>query len=88
MSDTNPLVYEGDKSTDRYSIWWIYRHETTNEEIAIKNPRMEPDVDDDGHHYHSPAWDEMTVNGEPATDDQEDEFSDDLRECLRQTDWD
>jgi len=83
----NPLTYARDfidNSTSK--IWWIFEDDEGNE-IAVSNPKMKPDVDDDGHHYEIAAWDKMRVNGEDATELQEDTYSDDLRDSIRNMDW-
>lgn len=62
-------------------VMWIYEHPTLGE-IGVVDPRMEPDEDS-----YWPVWDQLLVNGMPATDDQKDEITDDLVETLRHEDW-
>lgn len=71
--------------------WWHVRAIDTGVGLAIENPRMERDFDDDGSSWMAPAYDELKVldAGEwrDATDEESDEYADDVNEYLRYSDW-
>lgn len=70
--------------------WWFAKAQDTGVEIAIENPHMEADGDEDGIWY-APAFDSLRIldNGEwrEPTDEEGDEYTDDVHEFLRHAEW-
>lgn len=70
--------------------FWYVEEPTTKTIIAIENPHLEADGDEDGIWY-APAYDGLKIldNGEwrDATDEEGDEYSDDVHDWLRALDW-
>lgn len=70
--------------------WWYVQAGDTNAAIAIKNPHLEADGDEDGIWY-DPSYDALRIleNGEwrELTDEESDEYTDDVYAWLRACDW-
>jgi hypothetical protein len=80
-----PLTAEGDQRKPGGDIAWLYRH-NDGHLIAVVNPRIEADGDEDGIHY-SPTFDYLEVDGERANAEQEDEYTDIIMKALRYEDF-
>jgi hypothetical protein len=74
----------------RNSSWWYVEDPATKTTIAIENPRLEADGDEDGTWY-APTYDSIRIleNGEwrEATEEESDDYSDDVLAWLRASDW-
>ena len=72
--------------------WWYCRARDTRIEIAIENPRIVPDRNDDGVPFYSTAHDGFLIFDagawRDATVDERDEYGDDVHRWLRAADWD
>lgn len=89
-----PLRF-GDVSVDDElpGCWWYCANENGTT-IAIENPRMEADGDESGVWY-APEYDSFKIRDNTThpptwrklTDEEDDEFGDDVREWLRHCDW-
>ncbi len=65
-------------------IIWKVKSDRDDVVLLVYNPRMEPDVEDDGSTRWGVEWDKITKeDGTELTDEEHDNFCDDLRVSLR-----
>jgi hypothetical protein len=80
---------ENQKIPHRGLIWYM-RASDTGVIVGVKNPRMEADGDDDGIRY-TPAHDGLVIVDDgmlrEPTDEESDEYSDDVYAFLLTCDW-
>jgi hypothetical protein len=87
VSDEPRLAFRNDATNDG-AVWWYLVDADHTLIIGVKNPRMEPDYDEDGHSWLNPEWDEIVIETtqgtprevyRPLTDEEHDEYADDVR---------
>lgn len=88
MIDFHPkrtFIYEDGNMSNKSDVIWKVKSDRDDVILLVYNPRMEPDVTDDGTHFQTPTWDKLTKeDGEELTEEEVDTYSDDLMESLKE----
>lgn len=77
------LIYANDENGSNSSdVVWVFAIQNPPQLIRVLNAQWEADADEDGTYYY-PSWESWTIDGREPTDEESDEYDDDIRQAVR-----